>query len=179
MAQTQASERSGIPSLTVINGQLPVLNNGHLPDHAPRPVFGSPEVAKYGAVGLNIRLPDWPGHSGSNDVIPASKSEDGQRDVFQVSSVEPLPLVDHLAHHEVDDHHLWIAVEDGKVIVADDADHEIMKAYVEGCSPVGRLGAPRAGSGPRWRRGVAGDIGLLGPARGGRLREGHPGLLRG
>ena len=136
MAQTQASERSGIPSLTVINGQLPVLNNGHLPDHAPRPVFGSPEVAKYGAVGLNIRLPDWPGQSGSNDAIPASKSEDGQRDVFQVSSVEPLPLVDHLAHHEVDDHHLWIAVEDGKVIVADDADHEIMKAYVEGCSPV-------------------------------------------
>jgi radical SAM protein with 4Fe4S-binding SPASM domain len=92
-----------------------------------RPVFGSPEVAAYGAVGLG----DLP------LVAPEPTEEKGNdHGTYEISRTDPLPLVGGLAHHEVDDHHLWIAVEDGKLVVADATDNELMLALVAGASPV-------------------------------------------
>jgi radical SAM protein with 4Fe4S-binding SPASM domain len=119
----------------VINGQLPVLNNGSSCGTS-RPFFGSPDVAKYGAVGLDLDVSEGTGPTAALGPIQASKSADGKRDVYRISPSEVLPLTQHLGHHEVDGRHLWIAVEDGKVIVADDVDHEFMNAYMEGCSPL-------------------------------------------
>jgi radical SAM protein with 4Fe4S-binding SPASM domain len=127
--ETLRSHRSGGRSL------LPILNDP-MAGHTSRPMFGSPEVARYGAVGLDVQLTDAASPRASEPAISSVKSEDGKRDVFYVSRGEPLPLADHLAHHEVDDHHLWIAVLDGKVIVADDTDHEIIQALIRGDSPV-------------------------------------------
>lgn len=101
-----------------------------------RPVFGSPENARYGAVGLDLDLVDASGHAPISPALPSFKSVDGKRDVYQVARSEPLPLVSGLADHAVDDHHLWIAVEDGKLIVADGTDQEVMKAFIAGSSPV-------------------------------------------
>lgn len=113
---------------SVVNGQLTVLNNP-----SPRPLFGSPEVAAYGAVGLDLDIPD-PSVSGSGGVEPA-KNVDRKRTIHRVEPVTPLPLIKGLKHHDVDGMHLWIAVEDGKLIVADDLDQQLILKYVEGYSP--------------------------------------------
>jgi radical SAM protein with 4Fe4S-binding SPASM domain len=96
----------------------------------PRPVFGSPEVAKYGALGLEVTLPDPVPAPASGDV-----GGDRKKDVYQISQVEPLPLVESLAHHKVDNDHLWIGVADGSLVVLDDAENKLMKAFVAGMSP--------------------------------------------
>jgi radical SAM protein with 4Fe4S-binding SPASM domain len=127
MSQTMDDDR---PKKT----RLPVLNGDPL-GGAPRPVFGSPQVAKYGAVGLEVSLAEEPAQPGPADAMPSTKSTDGKRDVYHISRVEPLPIADHLAHHQVDDDHLWIAVEDGKVIVVDDVENELMKAFAGSYSP--------------------------------------------
>jgi len=123
------------PGLRVINGQLPVLNTRSGCSNS-RPMFGSPEVAAYGAVGLDLDVSDTPTALPVYNAIHSSKSGDGNRDVYHVSSSRPLALIGHLAHHQVDDYHLWIAVDDGKLIIADEIDHEFMQAYAEGCSPI-------------------------------------------
>lgn len=114
--------------------RLPVLNGDSL-GSAPRPVFGSPQVARYGAVGLEISLDEDSDQPKPTDELPSTKSKDGKRDVYQISRVEPLPIVDQLIHHLVDKDHLWIAVEDGKVIVLDDIENEVMKTFARSCSP--------------------------------------------
>ena len=146
---------------------LPILNNVESCG-SPRPIFGSPDVARYGAIGLAVEVEE----SAEGDGIappdaPANRSEDGRRDVFRVSRRTPLAMIDGLAHHLVDDTHLWIGVAEGKLIVADDADHELMTAFLRGDSPVeaaahlgSRLGL---GDDPSWNQTV-GFIGRLAAA---------------
>lgn len=95
------------------------------------PHFGSPEVAKYGAVGLGTSSSD---EINQSDIMTSRKSPDGTRDIYTIDSHTPLAMIDHLAHHEIDGDHLWIAVEDGKLIVADDTDNELMLAFSDNCS---------------------------------------------
>lgn len=102
------------------------------PNVDPVPKFGSPEVAAFGAVGLSDDIPATPVE---DPLTKPHKSADGKRDIYNVGTREPLPLIDHLSHHDVDGDHLWIAVEDGKLVVADDTDHELMQAFVDRCSP--------------------------------------------
>lgn len=109
--------------------QLPVLNT------PSRPTFGSPEVASYGAVGLPVDVCDEPASARSSSASAPPQSTGANRTTHRVSPTERLPIVDDIAHHQVDDDHLWIAVEDGKVVVASDAEHEMMRAYADGCSP--------------------------------------------
>jgi radical SAM protein with 4Fe4S-binding SPASM domain len=111
---------------------LPVLH-GDLLGAAPRPVFGSAEVARYGAVGLEVALPA-PAPS-SATTIPSRPSTDGKKTVYQISRVEPLPLADHLAHHLVDRDHLWLGVSDGLVLVLDDDEHALMQVFAAVASP--------------------------------------------
>jgi sulfatase maturation enzyme AslB (radical SAM superfamily) len=110
-----------------INIRDPLRTSERSAGPKPRPIFGSPEVAAYGAVGLgdpdSVAAPD-----------PTANGSD--RDTHEISRTDPLPLVGGLAHHEVDDYHLWIAVEDGKLVVADATDNELMMAFVAGASPV-------------------------------------------
>jgi radical SAM protein with 4Fe4S-binding SPASM domain len=141
-SMTNATDASPVASsgLRVINGQLPVLNNPGSCGKS-RPFFGDPEVASYGAVGLDLDVSDVP-KAPEHDT--GSKSPDGKRDVYRLSPSEPLGLPLHLGHHEVDGRHLWIAVEEGKLIVTDDLDHEFLKAYMDGCTPLeasARVGA--------------------------------------
>jgi len=67
--------------------------------------------------------------------MASHKSDDGTRDVYDISLSVPLPLVSTLVHHLVDDDHLWIAVEDGKLIVADDVEHDLITVFVTGSTP--------------------------------------------
>ena len=116
--------------ISVINGQLPILTNPPL-----RPVFGSPEVSRYGAVGLDVELAET-----SEPAISAiSKRISGSREVYEISPSRPLTLTGSVGHHEVDGYHLWIGISEGKVLVADDLDNEFMNAYVKGCSPAEAL----------------------------------------
>jgi radical SAM protein with 4Fe4S-binding SPASM domain len=133
MTGSMNSPQAKVQRLNVINGQLPVLNN-HSACSTSRPFFGSPELASYGAVGLDLDFSD--GSEAVAGPVHVSKSSDGKRDVYQVSPTEPLRLISNLGHHDVDGYHLWIGVEEGKLIVADDVDHEFMKAFVAGCSPL-------------------------------------------
>jgi len=133
MEQITNSAPVQVPRLRVLNGELPVLNNSSC--GTSKPFFGSPDVAMYGAVGLDIDVSE-PVSKGSSAAVPTVKSPDGKRDIYRVSPSEPLPLVEHLRHHEVDDHHLWIAVDDGKLVVADHVETELMNAYLDGCSPL-------------------------------------------
>lgn len=107
---------------------LPVVNG----DGGPRPVFGSAEVARYGAVGLEVTVPDPPAPKAST--IETTTRSDG-KNVYRISRVEPLPLADHLAHHKVDNDHLWIGVTDGLVLVLDDDEHKLMKQFAAEASP--------------------------------------------
>lgn len=111
--------------------RLPVVQGDGL-GAAPRPVFGSAEVSKYGAVGLEIALPPL-----AADPAPPgiSKTSEGTRDVYRISRVEPLPLVDNIKYHDVDGDHLWLGVEEGVVLVADDQESELMRAFVQVASP--------------------------------------------
>lgn len=135
MVNTMSTHQGEVPRLRVVNGQLPVLNNVSSCGTST-PFFGSPEVAKYGALGLDVEEDTASGPAVNAPSVQVGKSDDGKRDVYRVQPAVPLPLVSHLAHHDVDGAHLWIAVDDGKVIVADDLDHECMKAYIDGCSPL-------------------------------------------
>ncbi len=96
----------------------------------PRPVFGSPEVAKYGAVGLDEK------GEFANKVTPKTNTEEGKKETFQISPNERLQLIENLAHHLVDNYHLWIAVDDGKLIVTNDNDNLLMYKFVIGASPI-------------------------------------------
>ncbi|MFF7442066.1 radical SAM protein [Streptomyces sp. NPDC008122] len=103
------------------------------PDDAqPFPRFGAPDRAPYGAVGLA----DHPSPADAAPArYPARRSADGSRAVYDLSTKEPIPFVSPLAHHRVDDAHLWIAVEDGKLLVADDVDHALLTLLVAGTTP--------------------------------------------
>jgi len=92
------------------------------------PLFGSPEVRAFGALGTGVppELEEEPF---------AAVGADG-REVFEFERTEPLPLIDGLSHHDVDGNHLWIAVEDGKLIVADSTDHGLFQALLVGKSPI-------------------------------------------
>lgn len=125
-----------IPASISHHDSRSTCNECQLSCNVARPVFGSPEVARYGAIGLDPEYIDTPTRETPRLAIKSVKSEDGKRDVYYVSEIEPLPIIVGLAHHEVDGYHLWIAVEDGKLIVGDDTDHEIMKAFIEGASAV-------------------------------------------
>jgi radical SAM protein with 4Fe4S-binding SPASM domain len=121
------SNSANVPSRRL---SLPVVGD----DRLPRPIFGSPQVAKYGAIGLEVTLPETvpaqqPG------VAAGRKSENGKQDVYRISQVQPLPLVESIAHHKVDDDHLWIGVADGLLLVVDEAEHRLMKSFVAGASP--------------------------------------------
>lgn len=111
---------------------LPVVTGDPL-GNAPRPVFGSAEVARYGAVGLEVTLPVAP--VAPVDGIRGEVTADGKRDVYRLSQTAPLPLASGLAHHKVEADHLWIGVEDGLVIVLDDAEHKLMVALVAESTP--------------------------------------------
>jgi radical SAM protein with 4Fe4S-binding SPASM domain len=128
MANVINSKHSSAPRLQIVNGQLPILNNP-----SPRPMFGSAEVAAYGAVGLDLDIPD-PRAGGIAAGEQTKKT--GGRDLHYLNPILPLPLIGGLKHHDVDGAHLWIGVEDGKLIVADDLDHELVKAFIEGNSPM-------------------------------------------
>jgi radical SAM protein with 4Fe4S-binding SPASM domain len=122
-----------MPSVTKSQSKkisLPVVQGDAL-GAAPRPVFGSAEVSRYGAVGLEITLPEPP----VEQHAAATISADGKRETYRISRVEPLPLIEHISCHKVDDDHLWIGVTDGKVIVLDDDESELMRAFVAVASP--------------------------------------------
>jgi radical SAM protein with 4Fe4S-binding SPASM domain len=93
-------------------------------------------VAPYGALGLEAAPESPPAEAERVDGVTASLSADGRRDIYELERSRPLPLVDGLSHHRVDDDHLWIAVEEGKLIVADDTDHALMLALKDGSSPI-------------------------------------------
>lgn len=104
---------------------------------APKsPMFGSPEVAAYGALGLEDLTPSESTVEDDAPPILHRRTADGKRDVFELERSEPLPLIAGLRHHPVDNAHLWLGVEEGKLIVADDTDHLIMRALVSGHPPV-------------------------------------------
>jgi radical SAM protein with 4Fe4S-binding SPASM domain len=111
---------------------LPVLH-GEVFGAAPRPVFGSAEVARYGAVGLEVTVPEPP--PSPDATIPATPSADGKKTMYRISRVEPLPLADNLAYHRVDRDHLWLGVGDGLVLVLDDDEHQLMTVFVAVASP--------------------------------------------
>ncbi|HEX4421386.1 MAG TPA: radical SAM protein [Kofleriaceae bacterium] len=108
---------------------LPVLNGER---DLPRPVFGSPEVAPYGAVGLEVTLAA-PAPAPAS-MITSTLGADG-KSTYQISRVEPLPLVESIAHHKVDNDHLWLGVADGLVLVLDDDEHKLMKQFAAEASP--------------------------------------------
>ena len=122
-----SSENSNFIALPVVNATISPTSG--------RPTFGSPEVAKYGAVGLDVEVVTDDGANGGSPMMPSIKTEDGKNDVFQVSGDAPLPIVDGLAHHIVDDYHLWIMVQDGKIIIAKDTDNRVFQLLQAGCSP--------------------------------------------
>ncbi|MFC9595408.1 radical SAM protein [Streptomyces sp. NPDC056944] len=104
------------------------------PDDAqPFPRFGAPDRAPYGAVGLADNSP--PAVPAGPDARSARRSADGSRAVYDLPTTEPIPFVSSLAHHHVDDAHLWIAVEDGKLLVADAVDHALLTLLVAGTTP--------------------------------------------
>jgi radical SAM protein with 4Fe4S-binding SPASM domain len=96
------------------------------------PQFGALDRSAYGAVGLDD---DVPSSDTEPDEMASRKSDDGSRNVYDISTSVPLPLVATLVHHLVDEDHLWIAVEDGKLIVADDVEHDLITVFVTGSTP--------------------------------------------
>ncbi|MFF3609773.1 radical SAM protein [Streptomyces sp. NPDC002463] len=102
-------------------------------DAQPFPRFGAPDRAAYGAVGLADDPP--PTVPAGTDERPGRRSADGSRAIYDLPTTEPVPFVSSLAHHPVDDAHLWIAVEDGKLLVADDVDHALLTLLVAGTTP--------------------------------------------
>jgi radical SAM protein with 4Fe4S-binding SPASM domain len=104
------------------------------------PHFGSAAVARYGALGLSDDGTPAPNDSSPSRTAPSSisvaKNSDGTRDVVTLERSDPLVLVSHLAHHRVDDDNLWIAVEDGKLIVVDDQEHLVVMSLISGSPPI-------------------------------------------
>ena len=109
--------------------QLPLISS----DPQLRPAFGSPQVAAYGAQGLEITWPQ-PAPSPENE-RRGIKSADETKETLQLSRGTALDLVTNIVHHPVDGSHLWIGVEDGVLLVLDEAEHKIMKAFVAGLAP--------------------------------------------
>jgi radical SAM protein with 4Fe4S-binding SPASM domain len=99
------------------------------------PRFGSPEVAPYGAVGLDDDVIGT-ANLAAGDEMPTANGADRKQEVHRISERERLPLIGGLAHHRVDDAHLWIAVQDGKVLVANDTDDAILRVLIDGEIPV-------------------------------------------
>lgn len=89
-----------------------------------RPTFGSPEVAAYGASGL-VEM---------EELAPPLRAPEVGGDV-ELDPDLPLKLISRLAHHLVDEAHLWIAVDEGKILVADDSDNAMLSAFIAGRSP--------------------------------------------
>jgi hypothetical protein len=100
------------------------------------PRFGSPEVAPYGALGLDLPSEDTGFSVPDLGRKKADQSGEGLRDVFEFERSEALPLIEGLHHHDVDGRHLWIGVEEGKLVVANDDDHAVLLALIEGKSPL-------------------------------------------
>jgi len=124
----------------ILEAKLRRVQDGGATAAVEWPRFGSLEVARYGALGLaddDIAPAD---SSSTRPAAPASltveKSGDRQRDIITIERSEPLPLVEHLSHHRVDDDNLWIAVEDGKLIIADDTEQILIEALIAGASPI-------------------------------------------
>ncbi|WP_242909922.1 radical SAM/SPASM domain-containing protein [Actinomadura terrae] len=107
------------------------------PDEAPPPLprFGAPDRAPFGAVGLADPAPPPAASEAAPEEDAAHRTGEGARAVYDLSTTEPVPFVSSLVHHRVDDDHLWIAVEDGKLLVADDLDHELLTLLVAGTTP--------------------------------------------
>lgn len=105
-----------------------------------RPRFGSQDNARFGAVGLDEPAP------GQN--VPQSLLfPKPKKSKVDLDPEQPVKLVEHLAHHLVDDLHLWIAVEDGKILVANDRDNAIFEDILAGKSPAAAAAALTARTG--------------------------------
>ncbi|MGO7543273.1 radical SAM protein [Rhizobium ruizarguesonis] len=100
------------------------------------PRFGSTEVAAYGALGLGAPEESIRKINPESPRLTSRKSDDGSHDVFDLDRSMPLPLIDDMAHHDVDGRHLWIAVEEGKLIVAGDIDNDLLIALRASKSPI-------------------------------------------
>ncbi|MBG6143382.1 radical SAM protein with 4Fe4S-binding SPASM domain [Labrenzia sp. EL_142] len=120
---------------TILKAKHNAERDGNTGGPAVWPVFGSEAVAPCGALGLGAPMEEIFGtdQAGTTQKLPHS---DTQRDVFEFERSEVLPLVDGLSHHLVDCQHLWIAVEDGKLIVADDDEHGLLLALIAGKTPI-------------------------------------------
>lgn len=100
-------------------------------DGPPLPSFGSPQVAAFGAVGL-----DDGGTSPEPVRTPVPADVELPEATYDIAMDEVLPLIGHVAHHLVDGAHLWIGVEEGTLVVAEsEPAHALMTAFVAGCSP--------------------------------------------
>jgi radical SAM protein with 4Fe4S-binding SPASM domain len=98
-------------------------------DEPPVPRFGSPEVAPFGAVGLDDARPPGTAFTPPDTLERPATTYDIDMDAV-------LPLIGHLAHHRVDDADLWIGVEDGTLIVMeDDQAQTLMTTFVAGAFP--------------------------------------------
>lgn len=136
-----------------------------------RPRFGDADRAPYGAVG--VTGPTERDLATSNGPHAARGNEgDDEYDRHEVDVFAPLPLVGHLAHHEVDDAHLWIAVEDGTLIVCDELEHAVMGALESSRSPARAAGDVLVAFGLDPQRAQAVVAGFLG-------RLAAAGLIRG
>lgn len=64
--------------------------------------------------------------------LPAVPSGDGE---YNISRDSPLPLPMTLSHRWMENVHLWIAVEEGAVILLNDREHELFSELRNGVSP--------------------------------------------
>jgi radical SAM protein with 4Fe4S-binding SPASM domain len=132
-------------------------------EEPPVPHFGEPEVAGFGAAGLDDGTP--PGAAFTPPEPPERPPA-----TYDIDMDAELPLIGHVNHHRVDDAHLWIGVADGTLLVAeDDLAQTLMTMFVAGAAPreaVARLvrdydldaGAARAATGRMVARLVAGGF---------------------
>lgn len=99
-------------------------------EEPPVPHFGSPAVVPFGAAGLEDAPP--PGTAFTPPDPPERPPT-----TYDIDMDTVLPLIGHVAHHRVDDAHLWIGVEDGTLLVAqDDVAQTLMTTFVAGASPL-------------------------------------------
>src|SRR5450759_355152 len=98
-------------------------------EEPPVPHFGSGAVAPFGAFGLDDAPP-----SGTAFTPPDPPERPPL--TYDIDMAALLPLIGHIAHHRVDDAHLWIGVEDGTLLVAeDDRAQTLMSTFAAGASP--------------------------------------------
>ncbi len=107
------------------------------------PHFGSQAVAAFGAAGLGGETEM--ASAAEPDTVPGQLSVDGSRTTYEIPTDSVLPLIGHVTHHQVDGSHLWIGVENGTLIVAEnDLAHDLMTAFVAGSSPADAASQLRA-----------------------------------